>query len=180
MRQKVFTTDHSRHSGSWRLSLSIFSFLILSLIPASIVSAKTVQKKGAPDLPNVYGIVAVYELGFNHPWTRSGHTVWVGNRENFDVIYTYEFQHGIQGFNHPDYEDKKLIQNRKLDKDGGRNDWMRDDDYLGLKVDDLPLLIPNLQYTVHVYTRFDAHKKRVPRLNHTWYVDDSFPFTIMR
>lgn len=144
-----------------------------------MVSAKTVHKLGAPDLPNVYGIVAVYELSFDDPWTRSGHTVWVGNREEFDIIYTYEFQHGIQGFNHPDYEDKKLIEGRQLDEDGGTNDWFRDDDYQELNVDYLPLLVEGTTYTVDVYTRFEAHKKKVRRLNHTWYVEDSFTFTIM-
>ena len=182
MRLEIFSPAHNRqNSRSWRSYLLIFSFLtLISLIPSGMVSAKTVQKLGAPDLPNVYGIVSVYELGFNDPWTRSGHTVWVGNREAFDIIYTYEFQHGIQGFNHPDYEDKKLIEGRQLDEDGGENDWLRDDDYLGLNVNNLPLLGPGITYTLDVYTRFDAHKKGIRRLNHTWFVKDKFNFAFMR
>lgn len=182
MRREIFSPAHSRqNSCSWRLRLSVFSFLtLIYLISSGMVSAKTVQRLGAPDLPNVYGIVAIYELGFNDPRTRSGHTVWVGNREEFDIIYTYEFQHGIQGFNDPDYEDKKLVGERQLDEDGGRNDWLRDDAYQGLNVDYLPLLIPGITYTVDVYTRFEAHKKGNRRLNHTWFVKDTFNFAFMR
>ena len=181
MRRETFSPAHSRqNNGSWRSHLLIFSFLtLICLLPSGMVSAETVDELGAPDLPNVYGVVAVYELSFNHPWTRSGHTVWVGNRENFDIIYTYEFQHGIQGFNPPAYEAKKLVEGRQLDEDGGTNDWLRDDDYLGLNVEYLPLLIEGMTYTVDVYTRFEAYKKGVPRINHTWYVNDQFDFMLM-
>lgn len=144
-----------------------------------MVSAKTVQKLGAPDLPNVYGIVAVYELGFSDPLTRSGHTVWVGNREAFDIIYTYEFQHGIRGFNDPAYEDKKLVEERQLDEDGG-DDWLRDDDCQGLNVNMLPLLRPGITYTVDAYTRLEAHKKGARGKKHTWFVNDTLDFAFMR
>ena len=180
-REKFSFAQSGENSGSWISHLLIFSFLtLISLIPSGMVSAKTVQKMGAPDLPNVYGIVAVYDLGFNDPRTRSSHTVWVGNREAFDIIYTYEFQHGIQGFNDPDYEDKKLVEGRQLDEDGGDNDWLRDDDSLGLNVNNLPLLRPGITYTIDAYTRFEAHKKGNRRLSHTWFVDDSLDFAFMR
>lgn len=182
MRRGFFSFAHSAQTiGSCVSYLFIFSFLTLGYISFSgIAHAKTVEKTGAPDLPNVYGIVAVYDLGFNDPRTRSGHTVWVGNREQFDIIYTYEFQHGIQGFNDPDYEDKKLIEGRQLDEDGGDNDWFRDDDYRGLNVNNLPLLIPGITYTIDAYTRFEAHKKGVRRLSHSWFVKDTLDFAFMR